>query len=79
MTKLTRDEVVLALSAALLLQSVATFSLAVLKQRAERDADKYADIIRYYNDVLERNEVELEEYDLIALHTMFDERDFQDE
>lgn len=79
MTKLTRDEVVLALSAALLIQSVATFSLAVLKQRAERDADKYADIVRYYNDVLERNEVELEEYDLIALNTMFDERDFQDE
>lgn len=79
MTKLTRDEVVLALSAALLIQSVATFSLAVLKQRAERDADKYADIIRYYNDVLERNEVELEEYDLIALNTMFDERDLQDE
>lgn len=79
MTKLTRDEVVLALSAALLIQSVATFSLAVLKQRAERDADKYADIVRYYNDVLERNEVELEEYDLIALNTMFDERDLQDE
>ena len=65
------DSLVLALGTALLGQSLLVIALAVALKRQELEADKYADIVTYYTTILDREGVELTDYDLIALSTMF--------
>lgn len=71
--KITRDGLVLTLAAALLIQSGLVLDLAIAARRNKFEADKYADISTYYVSVLQREEIELEDYDLIALSTMYND------
>lgn len=66
------DGLILILGSALLAQSALVLALINALKREELEVNKYVDIVTYYTTVLARENVELTDYDLIALSTMFE-------
>lgn len=73
MFKLDKDELIILLTGALMIQSGWALSLALASRRHNVEANKFADIAQYYVDILAREDIELEDFDLIALSTMYND------
>lgn len=73
MFKLDKDELIILLAGALMIQSGWALSLALASRRHTMEANKFADIAQYYVDILVREDIELEDFDLIALSTMYND------
>lgn len=73
MFKLDKDELLILLAGALLVQSGWALTLALVGRHNKDEADKYADIAAYYVNILAREQIELDDYDIIALSTMYND------
>lgn len=71
MFKLDKDELIILLTGALMIQSGWALSLALANRRHKMEADKFADIAAYYVSILAREDIDLEDFDIIALSDMY--------
>lgn len=70
MFTLDKNDLIILLTGALMIQSGWALSLALVAKRRNEEADKYADMATYFATILIRENVELEDFDLIALSTI---------
>lgn len=73
MFKFDKDELIILLTGALMIQSGWALSLALASRRHNMEANKFADIAAYYASILTREEIEFDSYDIIALSTMYND------
>ena len=73
MFNIGKDQIALIAAAIIMFQSGVLLNMSLTSRRHKFEADKYADIVTYYNDILKREEIELNEFDIVALNTMFQE------
>lgn len=74
MSRVSQETIGVILGSAVVIQSSLIFGLIISLKQQTRETRKYVDISTYYTTILERENIELTPYDLIALATMYGER-----
>lgn len=73
MHNIGKDQIALVAATIIMIQSGILLNMSLTSRRHKFEADKYADIVTYYNTIIQREDIELTDYDLIALSTLFEE------
>lgn len=68
------DNIVYLLAGLVIFETSMLITVAKQLREKSKDADVMSDLARYYADLLNRNDVEMEEYDVIALHAIVESR-----
>lgn len=69
---LRKDNMVFVLAGLVIFETTMLISVANQLREKSKDADVLSDLARYYADILKRNDVDMSDFDLIALLTIME-------
>ena len=74
MRRLNQDILILLLSGLVIFETGLLVSVSMELQKKSKDVDTLSDLSRFYADILKRNDVDMSDFDLIALLTIIESR-----